>query len=186
MSLSQQRLIQGCQKGQASAQRALYDRFAPKMLAVCYRYARDRDDAEDMLQEGFIKVFQKIGRYDERGSLEGWIRRIMVNTAIDHLRRQKNHQQNLEINEAVTEEVAETALDHLEAEFLMELIQTMPEGYRVIFNLYAIEGYSHAEIAERLSVSESTSRSQYTRARSWLKKRVREAYMESKVYKDVI
>ncbi len=178
-------LIQACQKQKPQAQRELYHQFAPAMLAVCFRYARNREEAEDVLQEGFVKVFQKIHKFDDKGSLEGWIRRIMVNTAIDHLRKEKHYQHQLEINEAITEEVTENALDHLEAEALLALIQSLPTGYRVIFNLYGIEGYSHAEVAEQLGISESTSRSQYTRARALLKEKVRETYMETKVYRDV-
>lgn len=178
-------LIQACQKQKPQAQRELYHRFAPAMLAVCFRYARNREEAEDVLQDGFVKVFQKIHKFDDKGSLEGWIRRIMVNTAIDHLRKEKHYQHQLEINEAITEEVTENALDHLEAEALLGLIQSLPTGYRVIFNLYGIEGYSHAEVAEQLGISESTSRSQYTRARALLKQKVRETYMETKVYRDV-
>jgi RNA polymerase sigma factor (sigma-70 family) len=178
-------LIQACRKQKPQAQRELYNRFAPVMLPVCYRYARNREEAEDILQEGFIKVFQKIHKFNDKGSLEGWIRRIMVNTAIDLLRKEKHYQHQLEINEAVAGEVSETALDQLEAEFIMELIQSLPTGYRMIFNLYAIEGFAHAEIAAQLGISESTSRSQYTRARALLKQKVRETYMETKVYRDV-
>ncbi|MEL6652069.1 MAG: sigma-70 family RNA polymerase sigma factor [Bacteroidota bacterium] len=180
-----QEIIQGCKQQKPQYQRQLYERFAPKMLGVCYRYAHSREEAEDMLQEGFIKVFQKIHKYDDRGSLEGWIRRLMVNNAIDHLRKQKHYQQQLEINEAITEEVSEDALDQLEVEFLYRVVHALPAGYRAIFNLYAIEGYSHAEIAAQLNISESTSRSQYTRARALLKKRISEAYMETNLYRDV-
>lgn len=180
-----QEIIQGCKEQKPEFQRQLYERFAAKMLGVCYRYGRSREEAEDMMQEGFIKVFQKIGKYNDKGSLEGWIRRLMVNNAIDLLRKQKHYSQQLEINEAITEEVAEDALDHLEVEFLYRIIQALPAGYRAIFNLYGIEGYSHAEIAAQLNISESTSRSQYTRARALLKKRVSEAYMETNLYRDV-
>ncbi|MEL6671404.1 MAG: RNA polymerase sigma factor [Bacteroidota bacterium] len=179
-------LIADCRKQKPKAQRELYELFSGKMLAVCYRYARDQAEAEDMLQEAFIKVFRSIDRYDDRGSLEGWIRRIVVNTAIDHIRKRKHQQNQLELNETITEEVSESVLDKLEVEYLYAIIQALPAGYRVVFNLYAIEGYSHAEIGEELGISESTSRSQYTRARALLKKRISDLYMEKNVYKDVI
>jgi RNA polymerase sigma-70 factor (ECF subfamily) len=181
-----QALIQGCIKQQPQAQRELYERFAPNLLGVCFRYARDEARAEDMLQEAFIKIFQKITYYSDKGSLEGWLRRIVVNTAIDHIRREKHYSQQLQINEAITEEIREDVLDRLELEFLYSIIQQLPAGYRLVFNLYAIEGYSHAEIGEQLNISESTSRSQYTRARALLKKQIRGAYMEKNIYKDVI
>lgn len=181
-----QALIQGCIKQQPQAQRELYNRFAPNLMGVCYRYARDQANAEDILQEAFIKIFQKMKNYSDKGSLEGWLRRIVVNTAIDHIRKEKHYLKQMEINEAVTHEVQESVLDQLEVEFLHTIIQELPPGYRLVFNLYAIEGYSHAEIGEKLKITESTSRSQYTRARALLKKQIREAYMEKNIYKDVI
>ena len=187
MQQTHQHIVDGCRRGDGSAQRRLYELFAPKMLAVCHRYARRSGDAEDMLQDAFVKVFQNIQRYDDRGSLEGWIRRIVVNTAIDHLRKHKYQLQESEVNDAVHEEAhVEDALDQLETEFLFEVIQSLPDGYRMIFNLYAIEGFSHAEIGEQLGINESTSRSQYTRARGLLRKRIEQVYMQSKVYRDVI
>ena len=180
-------LVEGCKRGDSHAQRCLYDRFAPAMLAVCHRYARKHDDALDMLQEAFIKVFQNISRYDDRGSLEGWIRRIVVNTAIDHLRKHKHQLLEQDASEAVHLSAhTENALDHLELETLLKVVQSLPDGYRMIFNLYAIEGFSHAEIGEQLGITESTSRSQYTRARGLLRKRIEQVYMEEKVYKDVV
>ncbi|MEZ4847657.1 MAG: RNA polymerase sigma factor [Bacteroidia bacterium] len=181
-----QALIKDCIKQKPQAQRELYQLFAPKMMALCYRYARDEANAEDILQEGFIKIFQKINKYDDRGSFEGWVRRIMVNTAIDHIRKQKHQQNEVEINEVISEDVSESVLDKLEAEHLFEVIQQLPTGYRLVFNLYAIEGYSHKEIGEQLNITESTSRSQYTRARAMLKRKIEELYMEQNIYKDVI
>lgn len=179
--------MEGCREGKSSSQRAMYEQFAPKMLAVCHRYARRSGDAEDMLQDAFVKVFQNVHRYDDRGSLEGWIRRIVVNTAIDHLRKHKYQLQEAEVNDAIHHEAnVEDALDQLELEFLYEVIQSLPDGYRMIFNLYAIEGFSHAEIGEKLEIKESTSRSQYTRARGLLRKRIQQVYMKGKVYKDAI
>ncbi|MEZ4826509.1 MAG: sigma-70 family RNA polymerase sigma factor [Bacteroidia bacterium] len=179
-------LIKGCINQKPAAQRELYDRFASAMLAVCYRYARDRDDAEDILQEGFVKVFQKIAHFDDRGSLEGWIRKIMVNTAIDHLRKQKYQQNQTELKEGIAQFESEDVLDRLELESLYEVIQQLPAGYRLVFNLYAIEGYSHKEIADELDINESTSRSQYTRAKAMLRQLIEALYMEKNIYKDVI
>ncbi|MDP5172035.1 MAG: RNA polymerase sigma factor [Bacteroidia bacterium] len=180
-------IIDGCRKGDKMSQRRFYEHFSPKMLAVCHRYARQEGDAHDMLQDAFIKVFQNFSKYDDRGSVEGWVRRVVVNTAIDHLRKHKYQLQQTEVNEAIHETTnAEDALDHMELSFLYDVIQSLPEGYRMIFNLYAIEGFSHAEIGEKLGINESTSRSQYTRARSQLKKRIEQVYMEEKIYKDVI
>ena len=118
MSKPYKAIIAGCKAQKPSSQRELYGIFAPKMLAVCMRYAKDEPEAEDMLQDSFIKVFRKIQKYDDRGSLEGWIRRITVNTAIDHIRKRKNRQGDISINEAITEEVSENVLDQLELEFL--------------------------------------------------------------------
>jgi RNA polymerase sigma factor (sigma-70 family) len=176
MSQAQQALIHACIEQDPQAQRSLYDRFAPQMMAVCCRYAKDRTEAQDILQEAFVKVFQHLGRYRDSGSLEGWIRRIVVNTAIDHLRRNKRQQQDIELNETTLDVGVEDVLDHMEAAFLMELIQQLPEGYRAVFNLYAVEGYSHQEIAQQLEISEGTSRSQYVRARHQLQKLIKIAY----------
>lgn len=179
-------LIAACIKQNPQAQRELYERFAPKMMGVCYRYAHNRDDAEDMLQEGFMKVYRKLKEYRFQGSLEGWIRRIVVHTAIDILRKQKHQQKEMDIDQAVGVAVSEDALDNLELEYLYRVIQALPSGYRLVFNLYAIEGYSHAEIADQLGITASTSRSQYTRARALLMHKIREDSMETNIYKDVI
>lgn len=168
------------------AQRQLYDEFAPRMLAVTYRYARTRAEAEDIIQEGFVKIFHNLHKYQDKGSLEGWIKRIMVNCAIDHLRKEKAFAYSIEVNDSVMGESKVDALDQLALEDLMRLIQRLPDGYRVVFNLYAIEGYSHAEIGAQLGISESTSRSQYARARAMLKKRIRESHLETYTLRDAI
>ncbi len=179
-------LIERCIQRDAAAQQAFYERFAPSMMAVCYRYARDKSEAEDMLQEGFIKIFGKLDRYTYKGALEGWMRRIVINTAIDMIRKQKYQQRETDIEEAVGEEVSDSAMDNLEVEYLFEIIQELPTGYRVVFNMYAIEGYSHKEIGQKLGITESTSRSQYTRARAILKQRIREDHLEPNLYRDAI
>jgi len=163
-------LIKECSRGNAKAQRALFDKFAPKMLAVCMRYLRNIDEAEDALQDGFVKVFQKIPEFKMEGSLEGWIRRIMVNNSLDAIRR--NKKQLLEDDvDSVQHKVSFTdfQFDDMDLQYLMKIIQSLPDGYRVVFNMFAIEGYSHKEIAETLGVSENTSKSQYSRARALLR-----------------
>lgn len=180
-----QNIVEGCLQNDPRAQRRLYEMYASKMLAVCYRYSRDREEAEDILQEGFIKIFNNIHRYGFEGSFEGWMRRIFVNTAIDAIRKNKSLMLETPINDNISESFAEDAIDNLEVEYLMNLVQSLPTGYRLVFNLYAIEGYSHAEIGEKLNITESTSRSQYTRAKALLKKRIYQEYSENKIYQDV-
>ncbi len=178
-------IISDIRRGKSYAQRHLYEWLSGKMMAVCFRYAKNREDAEDILQDGFVKVFERFHMYDGSGSLEGWVRRIMVHTAIDHLRKQKNwgEKENLE---QVVEEVSPDALDSLSLQELYRHVQALPPGYRAVFNLFAVEGFSHKEIAEQLGVEESTSRSQYVRARTILMKRIRVGSMEEKIYRDAI
>ncbi len=165
-------LIKKCKAGERKAQEMLYKQFASKMLGVCLRYATGRMEAEDMLQNGFIKVFNKIGDYRFDGSFEGWIRRIMVHTSIEHYR--KHHKMVLSPIDEVYEQANDDHLptSKLAAEELMALIQQLPAGYRIVFNLYAIEGYSHKEIAAIAGISEGTSKSQLSRARSILKEQI--------------
>jgi RNA polymerase sigma-70 factor (ECF subfamily) len=165
-----EQLAEQCRQGKRSAQQALYDRYAGTMKAVCLRYVGQEFDAEDVLVSGFMKAFDKMGQYGGQGSLEGWLRRIMVNEALMFLRKAKRLPQAVE--EAALEieaPVVEADAAH-DAEALMAMVQALPDGYRTVFNLYAIEGYSHAEIAERLGISEGTSKSQLSKARQLLKK----------------
>lgn len=165
-------LITACKRGDRLAQRELYERYSRKMFAVCLRYIRQRDEAEDVLTEGFMKVFLNISNFKEAGSLEGWIRRIVVNECLGTLRKQRLMYVENNIEDFV--EVSEN-MDHstqMHADELMDLIQDLPTGYRTIFNLYAIEGYSHKEIAEMLNISENTSKSQLSRARVFLQKKM--------------
>jgi RNA polymerase sigma factor (sigma-70 family) len=163
-------LVTECAKGNSKAQRALFDKFAPKMLAVCQRYLRNNQEAEDVLQDGFVKVFQKIVDFKMEGSLEGWIRRIVVNTALDTIRKNKKLLDDVQVEE-VQYKVSFTdhQFDGMDLAQLMKLIDEMPDGYRVVFNMFAIEGYSHKEIADTLGVTENTSKSQYSRARAFLR-----------------
>lgn len=151
------------------AQKELYQRFSSKMLAVCYRFAHHREDAEDMLQEGFIKVFSQIHTFRSQGALEGWIRRIIVHTCINHLKRNKKFNENVDLIHATGLQVREESVPSIvQAKQVIECIRMLPIGYRTVLNLYALEGYSHKEIATVLDIEESTSRSQYTRARQML------------------
>ena len=163
-------LVTECAKGSSKAQRALFDKFAPRMLAVCSRYMKNRDEAEDVLQDGFVKVFQKIADFKMEGSLEGWILRVMVNTALDTIRKNKKFLDNVSVDD-VHHKVSYTdhQFDNMNVDQLMILINSMPDGYRVVFNMFAIEGYSHKEIADTLGVTENTSKSQYLRARAFLR-----------------
>lgn len=167
--MTEQSLIAGCIRKELSAQRELYERFSPKMLAVCYRFAVNREDAEDMLQDGFVKVFLQIGSYEGRGSFEGWIRRIVVHTCINHLKKNKKFQDNLDLVHAHGLPSRSDAVPSIvQAKQIAECIRLLPIGYRTVLNLYAIEGYSHREIGMILDIEESTSRSQYTRAKNLL------------------
>ena len=163
-------LINECVKGNAKAQKMLFDKFAPKMMTVCLRYSADNMEAEDILQDGFVKAFNKLVDFKMEGSLEGWIRRIMVNTALDAIRKNKKYAMDANIDDVGYKlSNYEIASDQIEAEDLMKLINSMPDGYKVVFNLFAIEGYSHREIGELMNISENTSKSQYSRARSYLR-----------------
>jgi RNA polymerase sigma-70 factor (ECF subfamily) len=138
------------------------------MLAVCYRFAPSREDAEDMLQEGFIKVFTQIHTFQSKGAFEGWIRRIVVHTCINVLKRNKRFNEAVDLEYAVEAQTRENIPSIMQAKQVVECIRLLPVGYRTVLNLYAIEGYSHKEIGEMLDIGESTSRSQYTRAKAML------------------
>ncbi len=172
-------LIEKCRAGDQRAQRELFEKYAPKMLGVCLRYAKNKEQAEDVLQEGFIKVYTKLEHYQSKGSLEGWIRRIMVNTSLDHIRKNVKFQGDRSVEDVGFKLEQNTFnSDQLFEEDLLKLINAMPPGYKVVFNMFAIEGYSHKEIAEELGVSENTSKSQYSRARAYLKAKLEELGIE--------
>ena len=169
VTMTEDAILQGCLKNQAAAQRELYNRYSPKMLAVCYRFAHNREDAEDMLQEGFIKVFLQIHTFQNKGAFEGWIRRIIVHTCINHLKKNKRFNESVDILHANSIQVREETVPSIvQAKQIVDCIRALPIGYRTVLNLYAIEGYSHKEIADMLDIEESTSRSQYTRAKQML------------------
>jgi RNA polymerase sigma factor (sigma-70 family) len=167
--MTEEALLQACLKNQPAAQQELYSRYSPKMLAVCYRFARNREDAEDMLQEGFIRVFTQIHQFQSKGSFEGWIRRIIVHTCINHLKKHKKFNDSVDITQAHTLQVREDSVPSIiQAKQVIECIRMLPIGYRTVLNLFAIDGYNHREIATMLDIEESTSRSQYTRAKAML------------------
>jgi len=162
-------LVKDCLKGKASAQKQLYDLFARPMLAICYRYTKSMVDAEDVLQEGFIKVFLNLHQYKFEGELGGWIRRIMVTTAINYLKKNSRYQSELVFEDAPLHAVQDHHPEvRLSAKELADLIRQLPPGYQTIFNLHAVEGFTHVEIGKILGIQESTSRSQYARARALL------------------
>jgi RNA polymerase sigma-70 factor (ECF subfamily) len=169
--MTDEQLVKECVSGSAIAQKKFYDLFARKMMGVCLRYTKDYEEAQDVLQDGFIKIFNKLPDFEKKGSLEGWVRRIMVNTALDAYRKAKKHLNNVDVDSVdYMLDSKDFIVESLNAEDLLNIIRTIPEGYRVVFNLFAIEGYSHKEIAERLGVTESTSKSQYSRAKKMLRK----------------
>ena len=166
---SEENLIASCIKKNRKAQAELFGRYSPKMLSVCRRYTNSKEEAEEVLSNGFVKVFRKLDQYQKAGSFEGWIRRIMVNEALNYLKVKRNFMLVAEDKEP---EAIEASPTDLEAEDLMHLISLLPEGYRLVFNMYAIEGFSHKEIAEKLNISVSTSKSQFSRARAYMKKKL--------------
>jgi len=167
--MTEELMLAGCLKNNAAAQEALYNRFSPRMLGVCYRFAKNREDAEDMLQEGLIKVFTQIHQYRNEGALEGWIRRIVVHTCINILKKNKKFSESVDLIHANTIHIKEDMIPSImQAKQVVECIRLLPLGYRTVLNLYAIEGFSHKEIANLLDIEESTSRSQYTRSKAML------------------
>jgi RNA polymerase sigma-70 factor (ECF subfamily) len=173
-------LIEGCRRQNRQAQQALYELYSGKMYALCCRYVKDKMEAEDVLVVAFTKIFERIHQYKGDGSFEGWIRRVMVNESLGFLRKNKNMYVETDIEAAEREPNYEQLDSVLEAEDLMKLIEGLPTGYRVVFNLYAIDGYSHQEIGEQLGISENTSKSQLSRARVLLQKRLLELDIDQK------
>jgi RNA polymerase sigma-70 factor (ECF subfamily) len=171
---SEEDLVKACQKGNPKAQRRIYEKYSPKMLGICFRYVRDEAIAEEIMIEGFVKVFEKIETFKLEGSFEGWIRRIMINESLMYIRSNKKLQIEASYDQILYEPEPVQFRTDLETQDLLKLIERLPLGYRTIFNLYAIEGYSHAEIAKKLSITESTSKSQLSRARVILQNAVME------------
>ena len=164
--------MEGCKAGKRKMQEALYQQTASKMLAVCMRYAKDRMEAEDVLQLGYIKIFQKVAEYRGDGSFEGWMRRVMVNTAIESYRKNLRTLNVVPIEDAYEQPSTGFDFSRLGMQDLLKVIQKLSDGYRMVFNMYAIEGYSHKEIAATLGISEGASKSQLSRARAILKEEI--------------
>ena len=170
---SDKELIERCLENDPRAQEFLYKRFSRRMYGVCLRFARNTLEADDILQEGFIKVFTFLKDFRQEGSLEGWIRRTIVNTAINYYNSKQNEWKETSIDKAESyQSVTEDTLDKISTADLLNIIHELPEGYRMVFNLYIIEGYNHQEIAEMLHISENTSKSQLSRARMVLQERL--------------
>lgn len=175
--MNEQQLIEGCRKGNRLAQKELYDTYSRKMMGVCLRYANDRETARDLLQDGFVKIYTSIDSYTGSGSFEGWMRKIFVNCALEYLRKSDVLREAVDLdNTAELTNPDSSVVSTMSANELMELICELPTGFRTVFNLFAIEGFSHKEIGELLNITESTSRSQYTRAKQLLQRKINALY----------
>jgi len=167
-------VIDGCKSNNAQDQRKLFEMIAPKMLTICQRYVKNPDAAKDVLQEGFIVLFDKISTYKGDGPFEGWARKIFINTALMHIRKNDVLKYSDNIEDTLSLGVYDSnVLDEISASEIFKLVSSMPDGFRTVFNLAVIEGYNHIEIAKMLSITESGSRSQLSRARMWLQERLK-------------
>jgi len=175
--MTEEQLIEGCKRGKRQAQEELYNTFSNKMMGVCLRYAGERETARDLLQEGFVKVFTKIKDYSGSGSFEGWMRKIFVNCALEYLRMHDAMRETVDLNNLESIQTSNSSpIKALTASELMGLIKSLPIGYRTVFNMFAIEGYTHKEISSMLNITESSSRSQLAHARQILQSKVNELY----------
>ncbi|MDT8309684.1 MAG: RNA polymerase sigma factor [Bacteroidales bacterium] len=177
--LDMEKIIAGCKKGNRAMQKQLFECYSNKMFGVCLTYSRDRTEAEDILHDGFIKVFENINSFKGTGSFEGWIRKIMINTALEHFRKKKKL---YVVNDYTVYEqamISEDFLSTIAAKEIMELVKELSQQYRIVFLLYAVEGYSHREISRRLRISEGTSKSNLSRARAILQQKIKVNYGET-------
>ena len=169
--ISESSIIEGCLNENKTYQNELYKRYSGKMMVVCLRYANSRMEAEDILQDGFIKVFNNVGKFRHEGSLEGWVRRIMVNTALNRIKATKMVFENIDdIGDEFIEPIIEDTISN--EKVLLDIISKLPKGYKYVFNMYAIEGFSHKEIANSLGIEEASSRSQYAKAKKYLQQKL--------------
>ena len=186
MNTSQQHtdreIIDGCIRGERKFQKALYEKFSAKMFSVCLRYAADSNKAEDLMQDGFIKVFRNIEKFRGEGSFEGWIRRIVVNSCIEHFRKNTMLYAIQETEVKSYEYYEQNALENLKQEDIMKMVNELSNGYRTVFNLYVVEGYTHKEIGELLNISEGTSKSQLARARYLLQQKISNTTASTKTH----
>lgn len=170
--MDEYQLLKDCLAGKRQAQKLLYEKYARKMFGVCIRYASDQSMAEDFLQEGFIRVFTNLKSFKSQGSFEGWVRRIMINTALEMLRKKDILRNTQELDHVSEIEEESETIEYVSHDDLIRLIKEMPPGFRTIFNLHAVEGYTHKEIGLMMEISEGTSKSQYARARTWIQKKI--------------
>lgn len=170
--LEHDKLIEQCLKGHRTAQKQLFDMYSGKMYYLCLRYAVDESEAQDMLQEGFIRLYKNLHSFQGKGSFEGWVRRIFVHTAIKYYHKMRKHNNSQSLEVVHENSVAPDALASMSEQEILNLVNRLPDGYRVVFNMYAIEGFSHKEIAEALNIHEGTSRSQLVKARKLLQSQI--------------
>lgn len=178
---AEEELIAGCLAGDRKAQRQLYNTYSGKFLGICLRYLKDQEDAEDVLIQSFMRIFEKLSQFQGKGSFEGWMRRIVVTQALMTIRSNRHLSLSVSLEEAPDNLESTAELTQLEASELMNLVQSLPLGYRTVFNLFAIEGYSHQEIGALLGITESTSKSQLNRARSVLKEKITSLQLQPKI-----
>jgi len=171
---SEEVLVKECIAGNRAYQEMLYRKFSRRMLGVCYRYARNKEEAEDCLQDAFVRVFKNLQQYKATGSLEGWVKRIVINTILENMRKKSMMYKVVDMEEAFDETGHDDLLDNINIQDLVKLIQALAPGYRAVFNLFAIEGYTHREIAKQLGITEGTSKSQYACARKILRRKLKE------------
>jgi RNA polymerase sigma-70 factor (ECF subfamily) len=174
--LTDEEILQGCIKKDPRAQKLLYEKYCRILMGICMRFTGNRDEAEDVLQEGFVKIFANIGNYQAKSSLIAWMRRILINTAITMYHKNLKHRHHYDVDDFREKTVADTSWDGAEytQEELYNIIRDLPAGYRMVFNLYAIEGYKHKEIAEKMGIDINTSKSQYSRAKRQIQERLGE------------
>ena len=180
-SVNLEALIKGCRKQKAGAQRSLYERFSGRMLAICRRYIGNTAEAEDTMIKGFMKIFENIGQFKGQGSFEGWMSRIMVNESLTYIRKAKNMWIETSVEMVQGQPDYSWAEENLEIEHILKLIDDMPTGYRTVFKLFALEGYSHQEISELVGISTGASKSQLSRARAYLRDRLGELEQHQKI-----
>ena len=170
-----EKIIDGCKNNSRKAQKQLYEKYAPVLMGICIRYATSTDEAHDILQDSFIKILRQIKQFENKGSFEGWMRRIVVNTAISNYRKNLKHYNQYNIDDVYTDSHSTSMFESdFTHEELLKLIHSLPDGYRMVFNLYAIEGYKHKEIADMLGIDIATSKSQYSRAKKVLREKMKE------------
>lgn len=170
IDITEEKMLEGCRKQDRDSQRQLYEKYFGAMSYICMRYLKDKDQVYDLVQEGFIKIFQNIRKFEGKGSLEGWMKRIMINLCLDYLRKINRRLPDVPIEEIYDLEVAEDVVADMEAEYILALLQQLGPMYRTVFNLCVIEGYAHKEISKMLKIRESTSRAYLTSAKKQIRR----------------